>query len=41
MINGSITETGADNLTGNSSDLEALYLLHDDLIIPCHRQKLQ
>jgi hypothetical protein len=41
VINGSLFKTGTDNFAGNSSDLEALNLLHDDLIIPCHRRKLQ
>jgi hypothetical protein len=41
VINGAITKMGAHNFAGNSSDLKALNLLHDDLIIPCQRRKLQ
>jgi hypothetical protein len=41
IIHDSAIKTGAHNLAGNSSDLEALNLLHDDLIIPCQRRKHQ
>jgi hypothetical protein len=41
VIHNSVIKTGADNLAGNSSDLVALNLVHDDLIIPCHRRKHQ
>jgi hypothetical protein len=41
VIHNSVSKTGADNFARNSSDLEALNLLHDDLIIPCHRRKHQ
>jgi hypothetical protein len=40
-IDDSVIKAGAHNFTRNSSDLEALNLLHDDLIIPCHRRKHQ
>jgi hypothetical protein len=41
VVDGSILKTGTYNLARNSSDLEALNLLHGDLIIPCHRRKHQ
>jgi hypothetical protein len=41
VINDSVIKTGAHNFARNSSDLEALNLLHDDLIIPCHHRKHQ
>jgi hypothetical protein len=41
VINVALLKTGADNFAGNSSDLKALNLLHDDLIIPCQRRKHQ
>jgi hypothetical protein len=41
VIDRSISKTGTHNLAWNSSDLEALNLLHDDLIIPCQRRKAQ
>jgi hypothetical protein len=41
VVDGSIHKTGSYDLAGDSSDLEALNLLHGDLIIPCHRRKHQ
>jgi hypothetical protein len=41
IINDSVIKPHANNLARNSADLKALNLLHDDLIIPCHRRELQ
>jgi hypothetical protein len=41
IINCSRTKSSPYNFARNSTDLKALNLLHDDLIIPCHRRKHQ